>query len=233
MRWGAGLKRIVLLDFGGTLDGDGLHWSVQFAEAFGAAGADVAPPMLREAFLASDRALLTAPGIDALGLDGHVGLQVSRMLDHLDISCAATAEAISRYWLDKARARLARARRSLADHRARFRYGIVSNFTGNLPLILREEGLADMLDCVIVSETERTRKPEPAIFRLALQRMGATAEEAAMVGDSLPADIAGAKAVGLTTVWVHGDPAPAGDKPPEADFAVRDVPAALELLAAA
>ena len=43
-------------------------------------------------------------------------------------------------------------------------------------------------------------KPAPPLFELALARMGLTAEDAAMVGDSVDSDIRGARRVGLTAV---------------------------------
>jgi len=45
-----------------------------------------------------------------------------------------------------------------------------------------------------------TGKPEPRMYREALQRMDATPETTAMIGDRIDTDIAGAAAVGLTTV---------------------------------
>lgn len=43
-------------------------------------------------------------------------------------------------------------------------------------------------------------KPEPPLFELALQRMGCTVDEAAMVGDSIDSDIRGARRIGMTAV---------------------------------
>jgi glycerol-1-phosphatase len=43
-------------------------------------------------------------------------------------------------------------------------------------------------------------KPEPPLFELALQRMGLTVDEAAMVGDSIDSDMRGARRVGMTAV---------------------------------
>jgi HAD superfamily hydrolase (TIGR01450 family) len=43
-------------------------------------------------------------------------------------------------------------------------------------------------------------KPEPPLFELALQRMGVTVDEAAMVGDSVDSDVRGARRVGMTAV---------------------------------
>jgi len=56
-------------------------------------------------------------------------------------------------------------------------------------------------------------KPEPPLFRMALERLGLTAAATAMVGDSIPSDIRGAQAVGMPTVLYApgGAPADAAD----------------------
>ena len=55
-------------------------------------------------------------------------------------------------------------------------------------------------------------KPEPPLFRMALERLGLTAATTAMVGDSIPSDIQGARAIGMPTVLY----APGGGAPPDA-----------------
>jgi HAD superfamily hydrolase (TIGR01450 family) len=56
-------------------------------------------------------------------------------------------------------------------------------------------------------------KPAPPLFRIALARMGLAPGEAAMVGDSLPSDIAGGRAAGMQTVLF----APGGHPNPPAE----------------
>lgn len=48
-------------------------------------------------------------------------------------------------------------------------------------------------------------KPEPPLFRIALQRLGLTADATAMVGDSVPSDVEGARTVGMRTVLYAPD----------------------------
>jgi len=61
-------------------------------------------------------------------------------------------------------------------------------------------------------------KPEPPLFQMALERLGLTAVTTAMVGDSIPSDIKGARAVGMPTVLY----APAGGvRADAADVVVR------------
>lgn len=52
-------------------------------------------------------------------------------------------------------------------------------------------------------------KPEPPLFRIALRRLGVAPHAAAMVGDSVTSDVAGARAVGMRTVLYAPDGAPA------------------------
>jgi len=52
-------------------------------------------------------------------------------------------------------------------------------------------------DVIINSEMAGVKKPNPIIFQLALNSANTTSEKSIMIGDSLEADILGAKAVGL------------------------------------
>jgi putative hydrolase of the HAD superfamily len=72
-------------------------------------------------------------------------------------------------------------------------------------------GLAPYVDALVVSEEAGVPKPDPEIFRVALDAAEASSEEAVMVGDSWAADIAGARASGIVPVWFNpaGLPAPA------------------------
>ena len=60
-------------------------------------------------------------------------------------------------------------------------------------------------DAVICSEAARCYKPDAAIFQQALRALGARAQRALHIGDSLHSDVAGASGLGITTVWVRRD----------------------------
>jgi putative hydrolase of the HAD superfamily len=61
-------------------------------------------------------------------------------------------------------------------------------------------GLAPLVDTILISGTEGVRKPDPAIFERALQRLGITADAAWFVGDNADVDVRGAKEAGMTAV---------------------------------
>ena len=64
-------------------------------------------------------------------------------------------------------------------------------------------GLASCFTHTLISEEVGINKPQPEIFRIALQSNGITADQAIMIGDSYSSDIAGAKAEGIDQLWIH------------------------------
>lgn len=64
-------------------------------------------------------------------------------------------------------------------------------------------GLQDCFAHTIISEEVGINKPQPEIFRIALRLNHITADEAVMIGDSYPSDIAGAKTAGIDQIWLH------------------------------
>ena len=113
----------------------------------------------------------------------------------------------------------------LADLRASHRLAVVSNFdySPTARLVLEREGVADLFDAVVVSDEVGWRKPHPAIFQAALARLGVGAQEALFVGDRLDLDVAGARAAGMTPVWINREDAAAPAGPAAPDFEIRDL----------
>ncbi len=75
--------------------------------------------------------------------------------------------------------------------------GVISDWGSNLDGILSELGLGRYLDFVLASGAVGLAKPDPALFGLALERAGAAPSEGLMVGDSLRADVEGARSAGM------------------------------------
>jgi putative hydrolase of the HAD superfamily len=73
----------------------------------------------------------------------------------------------------------------------------VSNWDISLRDVLTEAGLGGDLDGVVGSAETGASKPDPAIFRAALELAGCEPEEALHVGDTEAEDIAGAAAAGI------------------------------------
>jgi putative hydrolase of the HAD superfamily len=64
-------------------------------------------------------------------------------------------------------------------------------------------GFGPLLDAVIISEDAGVTKPDPRIFRMALDALGRPAEDAVMIGDAWDTDIAGARAAGIRPIWFN------------------------------
>ena len=78
--------------------------------------------------------------------------------------------------------------------------GLVSNWEAWLPELLDLLDVTKLFGSVVVSGVEGVEKPSPAIFELALERLGVAAERAVYVGDSVAHDVEPALAVGMSAV---------------------------------
>jgi HAD superfamily hydrolase (TIGR01549 family) len=86
---------------------------------------------------------------------------------------------------------------------SRFRLGVVANQAAGTEQRLCGHGWRRVFSVCVSSTEEGLRKPDPAIFQLALDRAGCRAEQAVMVGDRVDNDIAPAKALGMATIRVR------------------------------
>ena len=80
-----------------------------------------------------------------------------------------------------------------------YRLGIISNLIGEdeIPNWLREDGLAQYFDAVVLSSVCHIRKPDPTIYRMGCEQLGLGPGECVSVADNLGRDITGAKAAGI------------------------------------
>ncbi|MCY4583475.1 MAG: HAD family hydrolase [Chloroflexi bacterium] len=97
-------------------------------------------------------------------------------------------------------------------------WGIVTNGpSSGQHATIRSRGLEGLTRCVVVSEEVGCRKPDPAIFKQALDCLGVPpGRDVLFVGDDVAADMVGARGVGLSTAWViHGQSWPLALEPPD------------------
>jgi len=72
--------------------------------------------------------------------------------------------------------------------------------------VLRQHGLYELFETLAVSEVAGASKPDPGLFRLALDALGiadADYGSVVMVGNNLERDVAGANRLGLISVFFH------------------------------
>jgi len=97
---------------------------------------------------------------------------------------------------------------------AGYHLGLISNASDDafIRRILNRLGLEPYLDPALNSAGVGIRKPAPLIFQLVLKAWGLRPDEVVMVGDTLRADILGARLVGMRGVLALMDENPANDE---------------------
>ena len=83
-----------------------------------------------------------------------------------------------------------------------YRVGVVSNAEGRVEQDLDAAGYDGMFDTVVDSHRVGVEKPDPAIFAIALDRIGVDARTALFAGDLPAVDVAGARLAGIAPVLV-------------------------------
>jgi putative hydrolase of the HAD superfamily len=234
----------LLLDFGGTLDVP-RHWLDRFVDQYRAVGIELDRERLDPAYShATALGYRQTSQLKRYGLPEIVEFLVRHQLDWLaefgaadlpksrlatDAGRLHLTRTISAGFIEEFRATIADTRELLAALHARHRIAVVSNFYGNLPVILGECGFDQCLDVVVDSSAAGIFKPDAGIFMIALRELGVGPRDAAMVGDSVDKDLAPARRLGLRTVWLRTS-APAdeqGDEPEDAeipaDYIIRSI----------
>jgi len=213
--------KAILFDLGGTLDGPGRPWVDRFAAAYVEAGLAVPPDRVRDACGHGTRAAYASRDIGGYGLRATVALHVAAQFAYLRLEDAQAARRVVDLFVADAAAALADNRAVLERLRPRFALGVVSNYYGNAERVLAEAGMGHLLAVVVDSAVCGLSKPDPAIFALALARLGLAPRQALFVGDSLQQDVVPARAAGLRTAWLIGTAEPPAASP--ADVCLRSL----------
>jgi putative hydrolase of the HAD superfamily len=88
-------------------------------------------------------------------------------------------------------------------HDAGYRTALLSNAPDDLAQSVEQLGISSAFDVIVISGCEGLAKPDPAIFQLALERLGVPAEGAVFV-DDLRVNVAAARQVGLHATRFQG-----------------------------
>lgn len=110
--------------------------------------------------------------------------------------------------------------------RGRYRMSVISNANGTVRDKLERVGLAGYFEAILDSHEEGVEKPDPAIFRRAMERTGAAPSASLYVGDMYHIDVVGARAAGMEAVLLD----PAGrhkDKPVRTLASIEGLPGLL------
>lgn len=201
----------VLIDFGGTIDTDGRHWYKVFKQAYSEVVPAIEDALLRQAYVYAERTLGKNPIINSqFTFYKTLETKLSLQTDFLRENGCSVTEVQSKNILDCCYSvvttninKVARPElESLSEHCPLV---LVTNFYGNMNSVLKEFGIDSYFTGIVESAVEGVRKPNPDIFRIAVNRLGVLPTDAVMIGDSLSKDILPAMEVGCKTIWLKGE----------------------------
>ncbi|MDH6111838.1 putative hydrolase of the HAD superfamily [Kitasatospora sp. MAP12-15] len=85
-------------------------------------------------------------------------------------------------------------------HQGGLRIGLVSNCSSDVRSMLDSSALAPLLDTTVLSAEAGLMKPDPAIFRLAAERLGVDSSACLYVGDGNDNELDGAAQAGMAPI---------------------------------
>ena len=195
----------ILIDFGGTIDSDGIHWFDQFRDAY-ALVADISEPLLWDAYVHTERTLGRNPIIGpdytfCKTLQTKIALQ-TEYLQTKGITVTAQ-DAILDTCYNKVVKHISTVSKPVLERlSAQYPMVLVTNFYGNMHTVLKEFGLDHLFKDVVESAVVGVRKPDPQIFRLGVAVLGLEPQETVMIGDSQEKDILPAQSIGCQTFQI-------------------------------
>jgi HAD superfamily hydrolase (TIGR01509 family) len=193
---------VVLFDFGGTLDADGVHWAPRFYAAYRAGGGKIEYPAFEVVFRATDGVLERQPRVRTMGFRAMIDAQAQLLRERLPDGAGVDAAQIATQFHAEAVAVIARNRPILERLGTRYRLGIVSNFAGNLEPCLNELELRRYFTVAVDSAIVGIAKPDPRLFESVLATLDVPPSRAWMIGDNFETDIRPAGALGMRTCWL-------------------------------
>lgn len=204
----------VLIDYGGTIDTNGVHWGEVLWNTYVQYQIPVSKEAFRQAYSYGERALAIQPLVkpehnflDVLTIklgqqfsflsdNGH--LQNSTSYTNLIPLMAADSNRFAAGCIDSAKP-------VLAKMAAQYPVVMVSNFYGNIQSVLNGFGLLHFFTKIIESSVVGFRKPDPRIYTLGVQALGLPPADCVVIGDSYLKDMAAGKLAGCQTIWLKGD----------------------------
>ena len=197
----------IIFDYGGTIDTNGIHWG-EFIEAeYHKAGTGISKELFREAYVYAERALAKSPIISPEDtfhtlLEKKTALQAEYLAQQNAPITLEQREAITEGCYKKVLDTLTTTRAIVEKLASEYPMVLVTNFYGNMPVVLQEFSLNNTFQEIVESSVVGLRKPDPALFALGVKALGLQPQEIVVVGDSYRKDIHPARTLGCKAVWL-------------------------------
>ena len=199
----------IIFDYGGTIDTNGIHWGEVIAAQYRAVGIEIGNELYRCAYVHGERTLAKHPIIapeDTFHtlLRKKIAIQFEYLREHAPAAQFTTelANKVADGCYNKVLETLGTSRAIVEELSGQYPMVLVTNFYGNMPVVLNEFCLDGYFKEIVESSVVGLRKPDPALFALGVEALGLPAEEILVIGDSYRKDIHPSSTLGCKTVWL-------------------------------
>ncbi len=198
----------IIFDYGGTIDTNGIHWGKVIWRQYVEADINITYEQFGEAYVHAERTLGKNPIIKPedtfhILLKKKIAIQADYITNNSgtrlsQAECTQIVDGCYNKVLDT----LAITRNVIEKLSQRYPPVLVTNFYGNMSVVLKEFDLHRYFPQIIESSVVGIRKPDPALFDLGVQALGIAPQETLVVGDSYKKDIYPAHSLGCLTAWI-------------------------------
>lgn len=197
----------IIFDYGGTIDTNGIHWGEVIWEQYQNVTNTVGKELYREAYVHGERTLAKNPIIEPTDtfhalLEKKIKIQAEWLREK---GCSITyrqEKDIATECYQKVLDTLHTTLGIIEKSATKYPLVLVTNFYGNMQVVLKEFGLSHYFPTIIESSVVGLRKPNPELFALGVKALNLPPEEILVVGDSYRKDIYPARSLGCKAVWL-------------------------------
>lgn len=197
----------IIFDYGGTIDTNGIHWGELIWQEYRNAGIPVEKELYREAYVHGERSLAKSPIIEPTDtfrtlLKKKMAIQAGYIREKGIDMQAGKEEEIAEACYSRVLDTIETARPVIERLATAYPMVLVTNFYGNMPVVLKEFKLSQLFRSIIESSVVGIRKPDPALFALGVEALSTSSCRTVVIGDSYRKDIYPAASLGCRTVWL-------------------------------
>jgi putative hydrolase of the HAD superfamily len=200
----------VLLDYGGTIDTNGVHWAEVLWNGYLVNNVKINKIDFKEAYKFAERSLAIKPLVkhshnflDVLHLK--IEQQFIYLVQNNHLAPGNYLHgiySIASYCNNVAANSAREASATLQYLSSKYPMVMVSNFYGNLETVLTTFAIGKYFQSVVESAVVGVRKPMSEIYTIGVERLQLQANECVVIGDSYSKDMVPGKEAGCQTIWL-------------------------------
>lgn len=203
-------NKVLIFDYGATLDTNGIHWYYIFKQEHLRYNDFLTDEQLRDAYIYAEQTISKKHLVEAKDnflqtLLVKVNLQYERLYEQgVILKNMYHVKEVAENCYNIAKQNILNIKPMLQYFAKEYRLAIVSNFYGNLESVLTDYDIRQDFAVVVESAVVGVSKPDKKLLLTCFERMNIKPEDAVVIGDSYKKDIVPAKQLGASTIWIKG-----------------------------